>query len=176
MRTISTPIGILQPQVAAHAHEMFSVLSDVAIYEFEREPPKSEEWLRQRYERLESRGPSDGTEIWLNWVIRLPHGKLAGYLQATVLSNQSAYIAYELNSQYWCQGIGSGAVGAMLHELHDHYGVTHFIAVLKAQNFRSNALLRKLGFVTASEYQAAPHRDTPDEVVMVRNSKGADNP
>jgi ribosomal-protein-alanine N-acetyltransferase len=168
MRTIAAPPCVLEPQLAAHAHEMFAVLSDPAIYEFENAPPIDEEWLRKRYERLESRGSSDGTQQWLNWVIRLQGGKLAGYVQATVLPDRTAYVAYELNSQYWRQGIGSSAVRAVLQELHDQYGIAVVVSVLKAKNYRSEALLRKLGFVQADEEQAARHRDEPDELVMVK--------
>lgn len=89
---------------------MFAVLSDPAIYAFENAPPISEEWLKNRYVRLESRGPSGGTQRWLNWVIRLPGGKLAGYVQATALPDRTSYVAYELSSQYWRQGIGTSAV------------------------------------------------------------------
>jgi RimJ/RimL family protein N-acetyltransferase len=175
MRTITAPPYVLEPQFAAHAHEMFAVLSDSAIYEFENAPPIDEESLRKRYERLESRSSSDGTQWWLNWVIRVPGGKLAGYVQATVLPDLTAYVAYELNSQYWRQGIGSNAVRAMLKELHEQYGIGIFIAVLKAKNYRSVALLRKLGFVLASEEQAARHRDEPDELVMVKSSAATAN-
>ena len=51
MKTITTPGFVLEPQVAEHASEMFSVLSDLAIYEFENAPPPSEDGLRARYER-----------------------------------------------------------------------------------------------------------------------------
>jgi RimJ/RimL family protein N-acetyltransferase len=175
MRTIAAPPSILEPQLAAHAHEMFTVLSDPAIYEFENAPPINEEWLRKRYERLESRGSSDGTQQWLNWVIRLPGAQLAGYVQATVLSDRTAYVAYELNSQYWRQGIGSSAVRAVLQELQDQYGVANFMAVLKAKNYRSEALLRKLDFVPAGEEQAALHRDELDELVLVKSVLTAAN-
>ncbi len=170
MRTLAAPPFVLEPQLAAHAQEMFSVLSDPAIYEFENEPPIDEEWLRKRFERLESRGSSDGTQQWLNWVIRLSDGKLAGYVQATVFQDGSAYVAYELNSQYWRQGIGSSAVQAVLQELRDQYGVATFIAVLKAHNYRSEALLRKLGFLPASDEQAAQHRGESDELVLVESA------
>ena len=175
MRTIAAPPSVLEPQIAAHAREMFTVLSDLAIYEFENGPPIDEEWLRMRYERLESRGSNDGTQQWLNWVIRLPHSRLAGYVQATVFPDRTAYVAYELNSQYWRQGIGSSAVQAVLRELHDQYGVATYIAVLKARNYRSEALLRKLGFVPASEEQAVRHRDEPDELVLVKPALAAAN-
>ncbi|MFC3669499.1 hypothetical protein ACFONG_19005, partial [Uliginosibacterium paludis] len=43
-----------------------------------------------------------------------------------------------------------------------------FLAVLKHGNFRSAALLRKLGFALADEDSIARHRDSPDEIVMVK--------
>ncbi len=147
---------------------MFVVLSDPAIYEFENAPPSTEQWLSKRYERLESRGSADGTERWVNWVIRLPSGELAGYVQATVLPSGVAFVAYELNSRYWRQGIGSSAVRTMLEELRTQYSVHTHVAVLKARNFRSVALLSKLGFARASAEEEARYRDEPDELVMAR--------
>ena len=41
IRPLETPRLVLEPQVAAHADEMFIVLSDPAIYEFENAPPGS---------------------------------------------------------------------------------------------------------------------------------------
>ena len=43
-----------------------------------------------------------------------------------------------------------------------------FVAVLKARNFRSEALLRSLGFEPGDPQQQAQYRDEPDELVMVR--------
>jgi [ribosomal protein S5]-alanine N-acetyltransferase len=168
MRAIPGPRYVLEPQLAAHAREMFAVLSDPAIYEFENAPPVSEQWLEERYRRLESRGPDDGSELWLNWVIRLPNRELAGYVQASVLGQGVAMIAYELNSRYWRQGIGSSAVQAVMDELAEVYGVRDFVAVLKAANYRSGGLLQKLGFAVASEAQCLQYRDEADELVMVK--------
>ena len=63
----------------------------------------------------------------------------------------------------------------MLQELHDQYGVATFIAVLKAKNYRSAALLHKLGFLPADEEQAARHRDEPNELVLVKSGLAAAN-
>jgi ribosomal-protein-alanine N-acetyltransferase len=139
----------LEPQVAAHAEEMFRLLGDPAIYEYENEPPSSLEWLRERFARLESRRSHDGAEEWLNWVIRLPSGELAGYVQATVRAGGRAAIAYVLASRYWGRGVASQAVAAMMDELRRGHGVRDFHAVLKARNTRSLKLLERLGFVAA---------------------------
>ena len=170
MRTLSAPLCILEPQTVAHAHEMFAVLSDPAIYEFENAPPKSEEWLRDRYARLERRSCPDRTELWLNWEVRVPGGGLAGYVQATVLRGGSAYIAYELASGFWGRGLGFSAVQAVLDELTSRYDVRTCLAVLKARNHRSLALLRRLAFSPASQAQAAACNPEPDELVMCRHA------
>lgn len=136
----------LEPLRATHAEAMFAVLSDPALYKFENAPPASVDALRERCQRLEWRGPADGSEGWLNWVLRLPSGKLCGVVQATVLADGCAWVAYEVASRHWRQGIGSAAVRAMLQELAEHHGVHTAVAALKAANQRSAGLLRHLGF------------------------------
>jgi [ribosomal protein S5]-alanine N-acetyltransferase len=84
MRTLFAGDLRLEPQVAAHAEAMFVVLRDPAIYEFENEPPWSVDEVRERFTELESRRSPNGQEQWLNWVVRLPSGELAGYVQATI--------------------------------------------------------------------------------------------
>jgi [ribosomal protein S5]-alanine N-acetyltransferase len=155
----------LEPQVVAHAEEMFAVLSDPAIYEYEREPPASLDWLRQRYARLESRRSADGREQWLNWVIRLPSGEVAGYVQATVTADGRAGIAYELASRYWGRGVARRAVEAMTDELAAHYRMQTLTAVLKRANGRSRRLLERLGFSLVS---AEDGRVGADEILMER--------
>lgn len=170
MRRLVAQGCVLEPQMAAHAREMFDVLSDPAIYEFENAPPPSLAWLEQRYARLESRASGDGSERWLNWVIRIADGTLAGYVQATVLPTGVAFVAYELASRHWRQGLGSAAVNALLEALHADYAVHTYVAVLKARNHRSEGLLRKCGFVPASAEDLRAYRDEPDEAVMVRSA------
>jgi [ribosomal protein S5]-alanine N-acetyltransferase len=167
-RTLFTSHCALEPLLKAHAAEMFTVLADPAIYEFENAPPESLQALEARYERLEARAPATRNEQWLNWVVRIPTGQLAGYVQATVLPDRTALIAYELNSAHWRQGIGSAAVSAIATELASHYSVQTLVAVLKASNYRSAALLRKLGFRPADEATTAKHRDEPGELVMFK--------
>jgi RimJ/RimL family protein N-acetyltransferase len=168
MRVVAASHCTLEPLVAGHAPEMFEVLGDPAIYEFENEPPPSPQWLAARYALLESRCSGDGSELWLNWVVRLPGGPLAGVVQATVLPSGLAYVAYELNSRHWRRGIGGSAVRAMAEELRVNYGVHTLAALLKAANFRSLGLLRSLGFVAADAAQRASLGAEPDEIAMVR--------
>ena len=170
MRTISTERFVLEPQTAAHAEGMFKVLSDPAIYEFENAPPESLEWLRERFTKLETRRSGDGSEHWLNWVIRLPTSELAGYVQATVYPDGRAAIAYELASKFWHRGLGSGAVRAMIPALVEDYGVRRLSAVFKQANHRSRRLLERLGFAPASLEVQGRIGIASDEALMVRDA------
>jgi RimJ/RimL family protein N-acetyltransferase len=172
MHVIATTSLTLEPQVAAHAEEMFVVLSDPAIYEYENEPPPSVEWLRARFTRLESRQSSDGQEQWLNWVIRLPTSELIGYVQASVRSGGRAAIAYELASAYWGRGLASQAVRAMIGELLEHYQVRMLSAVFKRENHRSMRLLERLGFKLASAEEHVKRQVEPGERLMELEIRG----
>ena len=175
MKTIFASDYILEPLVVAHARDMFCVLSDQAIYQFENEPPASEEWLEKRYERLQRRGPEKEQEQWLNWVVRLPNGELSGYVQATLLPSGAALIAYEFGSKFWRQGIGTISVLAMLQELRLTYSVHTFVAILKVANFRSSGLLTSLGFSKAGSVQFTEYGAEPDEIVMVQLANSLQN-
>jgi RimJ/RimL family protein N-acetyltransferase len=168
MRVIETARLTLEPQLAAHAAEMFAVLSDPAIYEYENEPPPSVEWLRARFARLESRQSADGREQWLNWVIRLRPSGLIGYVQATVQANGHAAVAYELSSAWWGRGLASEAVRAVIAELVQRHAVRSLGAVLKRDNQRSLRLLQRLGFTLASPEAHVQHRVEPNELLMQR--------
>jgi [ribosomal protein S5]-alanine N-acetyltransferase len=174
MHVIRTSRLTLEPQVAAHAEEMFRVLSDAAIYEYENEPPASVEWLRERFTKLESRCSSDGTQQWLNWVVRLPSSELIGYVQATVFPNSRAAIAYVLSSKLWSNGFASEAVRAMVGELVTHYDVHSLSAVLKQENLRSLRLLQRLGFSLASLERREQAQLEPRELLMLRNARAGE--
>jgi ribosomal-protein-alanine N-acetyltransferase len=174
MRTLVTQRVQLEPQLAAHAAEMFQVLGDPAIYEYENDPPRSPEALRQRYTRLEGRLSPDGKQQWLNWVLRLrgaDPGPLIGYVQATLAADSCA-IAYELNSAHWHQGLAREACTAMIEELAANYQVRQLHAVLKSANQRSHRLLTKLGFAPATAAQQEARSLEPDEMLMLRDLQG----
>lgn len=169
MKTLTAGDLVLEPQVAAHAAAMFVVLSDPAIYEYENEPPWSVNELRERFTALESRVSPNGKEQWLNWVVRLPDGQLAGYVQATVRSNGTATIAYEFASAFWGRGYARRSLEAMFAELAESYDVSELAAVLKQANHRSLGLLQRLGFTMATPQARARREVERDEHLMQRS-------
>lgn len=169
MRVVVTGDLTLEPQVAANADEMFGVLSDPAIYTYENAPPQSLAGLRERYAELESRRSPNGREQWLNWVVRLARGPLIGYVQATVVADGHAAVAYEFHSRHRGRGLGTRAVAAMLGELAAQHGVRSATAVLKRENQRSLRLLLRLGFALASPARHAQVDVERDELLMERS-------
>jgi len=168
MHALVTPRLHLEPQLASHAAAMFEVLSDPAIYAHENAPPISPEWLQERYRKLETRRSADGTEQWLNWVLRGVGGDLLGCVQATVEADGCAFVAYELASAHWGRGLAAEAVTAMFEELQARYQVHTLLAVIKRSNLRSRRLLEGLGFAAAPADEARRAGLEPDEDLMQR--------
>jgi [ribosomal protein S5]-alanine N-acetyltransferase len=172
MRTLSSDLCALEPLLEAHAPEMFTVLTDPAIYEFEGEAPPSLEKLAAGFRRRETRRSNDGDTV-LDWVVRLPSGELSGYVQAIVYQTGVAYVGYEFASKFWRRGIGSSAVRCALSELANEYSVHKFVAVLKEANFRSTGLLKKLGFQPGTPEDARNYGADPDEITLVKCANAA---
>jgi ribosomal-protein-alanine N-acetyltransferase len=151
----------LEPQVAGHAAELFAVLDDAEVFRYIDAVyrPVSEDALRRRLARLESRKSPDGTEHWLNWVVRNGAGIVVGYVQATVFPAGTAEVAYVLGREHWRKGYGVAAVSAMLADLVETYGVTRALATLDPDNAASLALLTRMGFEFVAE-DAAAHEVT----------------
>ncbi|UCC14830.1 MAG: GNAT family N-acetyltransferase [Gammaproteobacteria bacterium] len=170
MNTLLVEGMTLEPQTSAHADEMFAVLSDPAIYKYENEPPASVEWLRNRYRQLETRRSPDGSQQWLNWVVRLPDSRLAGYVQATVGAEGHCHIAYIFASAFWGKGYAFESVEAMIAELAASYGARTLWAVFKEDNSRSYRLLERLAFHPAAPADYRRHGVESDEMLMTRVS------
>ena len=131
MRIVAGEGVTLEPQLASHAAELYAVISDPTLYAFiDNKEPASEAVLRERLARLESRRSPDGTEHWLNWVVRNTAGEVVGYVQATVTPDHAAEIAYVFGRSYWCKGYATAACAAMIGELRSSYGVTRLTATL----------------------------------------------
>jgi ribosomal-protein-alanine N-acetyltransferase len=142
----------------AHAEELFPVLAEAALYEFiDDEPPESVEALRQRLARSESRKSPDGSEHWLNWVVRDESRNIAGYVQATVAANLETNVAYAIGSAFWGRGIAGEAVAQMLDMVATNLGVKRFFVVAERGNIRSIRLAERLGFSEVPS-EVAAHR------------------
>ena len=84
----------LEPLTVAHADEMFAVLDDLKLHTFIGGLPPTRAELTARFEHQVGGHSRDGSERWLNWVIRhRDDGQAVGTLQATVTSESRGLIA-----------------------------------------------------------------------------------
>ena len=137
----------------AHAFEMFSALSDPAIYRYiDEAPPATVEALAERYARLETRQSGDGSEKWLNWIVRETATQRAvGFVQATVKEDGTAFVAYVIAPGAQRKGFAREATESMLGELKSTYSASPFRANVDHHNAPSIAVLRHLGFRETSQ-------------------------
>lgn len=141
----------LEPRTTAHAEELFEVLAEPALYRYlDESAPASVDALRSRLARSESRRSPDGSERWLNWVVRDDRNRPAGFVQATVRADGTALVAYLLGSAHQGRGLGQAALSRMLDLLAQAHAVDTFHAVIDRRNEPSVRLVRRVGFVAAS--------------------------
>jgi len=147
-QALDTPRLRLEPLVVDHALEMVEVLAARSLYRFTGGEPPTPEQLRDRYARLETRRSADGTQWWLNWIVRLnASGPAVGTVQATVESHGSdlrAEIAWVVSAAYQGRGIASEATAEMLEWLRGT-GVQTFIAHIHPDHHASIKVARRSG-------------------------------
>ncbi len=167
METLTTHRLVLEPLARHHAAAMYEVLSDPELYFYlDHGPPPSLNHLRGVYEQLETRLSPDGSELWLNWVVRPRGGAPVGFVQATV-AGAEAWVAYVLARRSWGAGYAGEATQAVIDHLRSACGVTRFLAATEAENGRSIRLLERLGFSPATEAESREHQLSATERLFV---------
>jgi ribosomal-protein-alanine N-acetyltransferase len=168
MQTITTPELVLEPLTVAHAEAMFAVLSDPELHRYlDYGPPPSLEHLRTVYAKLEARKSPDGSQVWLNWVVRRSEEAI-GYVQATIVSPGTTWVAYVLSSSHWGRGYARMATHAMIEHLALAYDVTRYMATVEAENIRSINLLERLSFRPGTSQEVQHHELSSTERLFVR--------
>jgi [ribosomal protein S5]-alanine N-acetyltransferase len=154
---LQTPNLVLEPLKPAHADEIFPHLSDPALYTYvPQDPPADIERARARYARLEHGRSADGQDLWLNWVIK-DKARIAGTVQATVMPDRTALIAYERYAPFAHKGVAAEAVGAMIAHLKDELETRVVRALVDTRNAPSIRLLECLGFERKRTIKDADH-------------------
>lgn len=153
----------LEPLRPDHAPALFGLLADPALYTYiDHGPPDSVQRLQAVYGQLEGRRSPDGQELWLNWAL-FDGPQPLGYVQASVLPDGRAWVAYVLGRAAWGRGYATEAVAAMLQHLADTVGVQQAMAMVEQDNARSIALLQRLGFHRAQGDALQGHTLTATE-------------
>jgi RimJ/RimL family protein N-acetyltransferase len=146
----------LEPVSVNHAPEMVVVLADPSLYEFIAGEPPTLEGLVRRYTAQSVGESDDGSQWWLNWVIRdNASGALVGFVQATVAEDAgrlSADIAWVVAPRAQGNGVATEATRGMIRWLREH-GVDSLGAFLHPQHRASIAVAKHQGLNPTSTIQ-----------------------
>ncbi len=147
-RTLQTDRLLLEPLGPQHAAALYAPLSDPRLYLFiPQDPPSSPQRLRERYVALAARRSPDGREVWLNWIMRRRDtGGDVGTVEATVLADQTAFLAYMVFPPYQRQGFAREVCACVLAHLVEDYHVPRVAADIDTRNNASIHLVEALGF------------------------------
>lgn len=145
---------VLEPVQPDHAEEMAPVLDDVGLHRFIGGEPLGIEELRARYAR-HARGRSpDGSEAWLNWVVReRTTGNAVGTVQATVTDVDAepvAALAWVIGTDFHGRGFAKEAAALMVDWLHER-GVTRLRAYIHPHHDASMAVAGSVGLAPTDE-------------------------
>jgi RimJ/RimL family protein N-acetyltransferase len=151
---VGTPRLRLEPLTTAHTVELLPVLADPALYAFTGGTPPTADELRARHARQVAGVSPDGSEGWLNWVLRLRDtGAVAGFVQATVTRDGgtlAADLAWLVGTSSQGRGLASEAAAAVVAALRGQ-GVTRFGAEVHPGHAASGAVARRCGLAPTGE-------------------------
>jgi RimJ/RimL family protein N-acetyltransferase len=139
----------LEPLRIDHAPEAARLFDDEGLHRYTGGVPATEEELRRRYGRQAEGSSPDGSEAWLNWMLRhRGTGQLLGTVQATVRRDGDgtpvAELAWVVASAQQGKGYGREAAAAMTAWLQGQ-GVLRFTAHIHPEHRASMAVGRALG-------------------------------
>ncbi|MDR6200783.1 RimJ/RimL family protein N-acetyltransferase [Microbacterium sp. SORGH_AS428] len=143
---------ILTPLQAVDADAMFVVLQDRELYSFTGGEPATIDALRARYARQAGGVSPDGSQLWLNWIIRMSDEPV-GYVQATVAPRQGrvvAELAWVIGTQWQGRGLATRSALMMQTWLRDR-GVDRFTASIHPQHAASASVAVWLGLQPSGE-------------------------
>jgi RimJ/RimL family protein N-acetyltransferase len=140
-----------EPLIAAHADELFPILTTSSVLAFidpSGKPPTLEE-LRTEYaaRAIGPVIPATPAEQWFDMAIRLnaPHRSIIGRLEATSYGNWGE-LAYLLGEAWWGKGLAFEAMLWWMAYLGVAVPETVWWATVHPENERSISLLNRLGF------------------------------
>jgi len=142
----------LAPLTVEDAEEMSAVLGDARMYEFTGGDPPSLDQLRERYRRLVVGHSADGSQQWLNWIVRVAADDVAvGVMQATVADDgSSADVAWEVGVPWQGRGIASEAARAVVEWLVGQ-GVGTITAYIHPEHQASGRVAARAGLSPTAE-------------------------
>ncbi|MER7466160.1 GNAT family N-acetyltransferase [Streptomyces sp. NPDC097981] len=144
-----TPRLALEPLRAEHAREAFPVFDDVRLHTWTGGEPSSLAELQARYTRQSAGRSPDGSQGWLNWMLRRTEdGRLAGTVQATLYRAENgeleASLAWVIGVEHQGRGYAREGAQAMAAWLRTRQ-VSVLAAYIHPEHAASAGVARALG-------------------------------
>lgn len=148
IQLLTAPSLDLEPLTVEHADELHRLLDDPALHTFTGGQPADIHELRARYARQVLGRSPDGSQRWLNWVVRdRDTGRAVGTVQATVTTadgRRTAEVAWVVARPHQRRGYAREAARTMAAWLRAH-GVQELVAHVHPDHTASAAVARTLG-------------------------------
>ncbi len=143
---VTTDRLVLAPLTVDDATAMLPVLADPALYEFTGGEPPTHDELVRRYTHQQVGHSPDGSQRWLNWVVRRrADGTPVGYVQATVDTTTAATeVAWVVGTRWQGRGYATEAATGMAAWLRAH-GIARLTAHVHPDHAASAAVATSLG-------------------------------
>ncbi|GAB2933386.1 GNAT family N-acetyltransferase [Micromonospora polyrhachis] len=144
-----TPRLRLEPLRVEHAQEAVPVFADIRLHTWTGGEPRSFAQLKAQYRRQSVGRSPDGTQGWLNWMLRrVSDGQLVGTVQATltrpITGGIEAALAWVVGVDHQRNGYAREGALTMAHWLREQ-GVDQLVAHIHPGNDASVAVARTLG-------------------------------
>ena len=143
----------LEPLRVGDAEELAPLLDDVGLHAFTGGAPATVAELRDRYRRQVPGRSPDGSQRWLNWVLRRREdGQAVGTVQATVADDHeglAAEVAWVVATPHQGRGYAREAAGSVVAWLRGQ-GVATIVAHVHPDHRASQGVARAVG-LTATE-------------------------
>ncbi|MBC8091625.1 MAG: GNAT family N-acetyltransferase [Pseudonocardia sp.] len=120
---------------------MAPLLDDPALHAFTGGTPATLGELRERYGRQVVGTSPDGSERWLNWIVR-GGGTAVGYVQATLIA-EHADLAWVIGTAHQGRGYAREAAEAVVTWLREQ-GVERLVAHIHPDHTASQSVARAL--------------------------------
>ena len=127
-----------------HADEAVAAFADPVLHSFTGGAPETADGLRLRYARQAVGHSADGTQTWLNWIVRRRDtAEVVGTVQATV-SGRTAEVAWVVATGHQGHGYAREAASAMAALLRSR-NVHALVAHVHPDHHASAAVARAIG-------------------------------
>ncbi|MFG2101411.1 GNAT family N-acetyltransferase [Micromonospora echinaurantiaca] len=145
---IGTERLVLEPLRVDHAAELAPLLNDPVLHEYIGGRPATPDELRERYRRQVTGRSPDGSQGWLNWVVRhRDTGAAVGTVQATLRLDGDrpvAELAWVIAAPQQGRGYAGEATAGMVGWLEGH-GVQALLAHVHPDHRASARVAERLG-------------------------------